>query len=61
MTCRCFWYDAPTGTCSIGTDPPVQETCQFQADRIDPMTGKSLPPLPDPPEWDRIRRNPGSL
>lgn len=55
-SCRCFWADED-GTCSIGEDPPIQETCTFQADRVDPMTGKGLPPLEDPPDWERIRKN----
>jgi hypothetical protein len=49
-SCRCFWADED-GTCSMGEDPPVQETCPHQADRIDPMTGKIWPSLNlDPPQ-----------
>jgi hypothetical protein len=43
-SCRCWWAD-DDGTCSLGEDPPAQETCAFQADRIDMMTGKPMPAL----------------
>jgi hypothetical protein len=28
-SCRCFWANED-GTCDIGEDPPIQETCAHQ-------------------------------
>lgn len=54
-SCRCFWADED-GTCSLGEDPPIQETCAHQCDRIDPMTGEGLGSVPGPPEREKSFR-----
>lgn len=54
-SCRCFWADED-GTCSLGEDPPIQETCPYYTERINVMTGEPWPeneedwPEKQPPE-----------
>ncbi len=42
-SCRCFWAD-DDGTCALGEDPPIQETCAFQEE---PSTDQSTEQPPE--------------